>query len=46
MFFSWITHQITCPHTPKQNGIVEHKHGHIIETSLNLMSQANIPFSY
>jgi transposase InsO family protein len=38
-----ITHQFSCPHTPQQNGIVERKHRHIIESALTLLSYATLP---
>ena len=28
-----INHQISCPYTPQQNGLVERKHRHLIETT-------------
>lgn len=36
----------TCPYTSEQNGIVERKHRHIVETGLTLLAQADIPFIY
>lgn len=33
-----IVHRISCPHTHQQNGAIERKHRHIVETSL-----ANVP---
>ena len=27
-----ITHQLSCPHTPEQNGCAERKHRHLVET--------------
>ena len=41
-----IIHQLSCPNTPQQNGLVERKHKHLIETSITLLSQAFIPSSY
>ena len=41
-----IIHQLSCPHTPQQNGLVERKHGHLIETSITLLSQACLPSAY
>ena len=41
-----ITHHISCPHTPQQNGVVERKHRHIIETAIMLLSQASLPSSF
>ena len=33
-----IHHQISCPCTPQQNGLVERKHRHLIETTITLLS--------
>lgn len=35
-----VHHRIACPHTHEQNGSVErrHRHHHVIETSLSLLS--------
>ncbi|KAE8723908.1 hypothetical protein F3Y22_tig00011547pilonHSYRG00026 [Hibiscus syriacus] len=41
-----IKHRVTCPHTSQQNGVVERKHQHIIDTSLTLLAQSAIPFKY
>jgi histone deacetylase 1/2 len=41
-----IIHRLTCPHTHHQNGLVERKHRHLVETGLTLLSQANIPLKY
>ena len=38
-----ITHRISCPHSPAQNGIAERKHRHIIETALSLMHHSSLP---
>ena len=40
-----ITRQISCPYTPKQNRVTERKHRHILETTLTLMFQAQIPLT-
>jgi histone deacetylase 1/2 len=41
-----VIHRLTCPHTHHQNGLVERKHRHIVETGLTLLSQANIPLKF
>lgn len=41
-----ISHQLSCPHTPEQNGIAERKHRHIVETGLSLMAEASVPSSF
>jgi hypothetical protein len=41
-----ITHRVSCPHTHQQNGAVERKHRHIVETGLALLSHASIPLRF
>lgn len=41
-----ISHRLSCPHTQQQNGVVEHKHHHIVETGLALISHAHVPTQY
>ncbi|KAM1099692.1 hypothetical protein ACFX15_006016 [Malus domestica] len=41
-----INHQISCPHTPEQNGLAERKHRHIIETSITLLQTASLPAQF
>jgi transposase InsO family protein len=41
-----ILHRVTCPHSSQQNGIVERKHRHIIETALTLLAQSHLPARY
>ena len=41
-----IIHRISCPYTPQQNGIFERKHRHLVETTLTLMSEANMSPSF
>ncbi|KAH9769651.1 retrovirus-related pol polyprotein from transposon RE1 [Citrus sinensis] len=36
----------SCPHTHHQNGVVERKHRHIVETGLTLLAQAKMPLSF
>ncbi|XP_019228278.1 PREDICTED: uncharacterized protein LOC109209461 [Nicotiana attenuata] len=47
-FFSdnGIIHQTACPHTPQQNGVVERKHRHLLETSRALLFQSNLPTKF
>uniref|UniRef100_A0A2N9HIJ5 Integrase catalytic domain-containing protein n=1 Tax=Fagus sylvatica TaxID=28930 RepID=A0A2N9HIJ5_FAGSY len=41
-----IIHQLSCPHTPQQNGVAERKHRHLVQCALALISQSNLPMSY
>jgi len=41
-----VIHQSSSPHTPQQNGIVERKHHHIIETTCALLINANVPMKF
>ncbi|PKU70166.1 Retrovirus-related Pol polyprotein from transposon TNT 1-94 [Dendrobium catenatum] len=41
-----IIHQLSCPYTPEQNGVVERKHRHIIETTRTLLATASVPYKY
>ena len=41
-----ITHRLTCPHTHHQNGSVERKHRHIVETALTLLAHAKLPLHF
>ena len=38
-----IIHHRSCPYTPQQNGVVERKHRHLLDTSRSLMFQASLP---
>ena len=41
-----ITHQKRCTETPQQNGVVERKHRHLIETVRALLFQSNLPKTF
>jgi transposase InsO family protein len=41
-----IAHRLSCPHTHQQNGSVERKHRHIVETGLSLLANASMPLRY
>jgi hypothetical protein len=43
---SGIVHRLSCPHTHEQNGSVERRHRHIVETGLTLMENASVPHQY
>ncbi|KAJ9552385.1 hypothetical protein OSB04_016430 [Centaurea solstitialis] len=38
-----ILFETTCPHTPQQNGVVERKHRHLLETARALRFEAKLP---
>ncbi|KAD2392953.1 hypothetical protein E3N88_39930 [Mikania micrantha] len=38
-----IIHRRSCPHTSEQNGIVERRHRHVVETGLALLAQSSLP---
>ncbi|KAJ0816493.1 putative RNA-directed DNA polymerase [Helianthus annuus] len=44
-FFSslGVVHRLSCPHTSEQNGYVERRHRHVVETGLTLLAQSNVP---
>ena len=41
-----IIHSVSYPHTHQQNGVVERKHRHIVETSIALLYHAKIPLQF
>ncbi|KAL2902865.1 Retrovirus-related Pol polyprotein from transposon TNT 1-94 [Bienertia sinuspersici] len=41
-----MVHQRSCVDTPQQNGVVERKHRHLLETGRALFFQAKLPFKY
>jgi hypothetical protein len=41
-----INHRVSCPHTHQQNGAIERKHRHIVETGLALFSHAHMPLQF
>ncbi|XP_019447442.1 PREDICTED: uncharacterized protein LOC109348071 [Lupinus angustifolius] len=41
-----VVHRISCPHTHHQQGTVERKHRHIVETGLTLLTHAQLPMNY
>ncbi|KAD3069268.1 hypothetical protein E3N88_37148 [Mikania micrantha] len=38
-----IIHRLSCPHTSEQNGFVERRHRHVVETGLTLLAHSNVP---
>uniref|UniRef100_A0A2N9HBT2 Integrase catalytic domain-containing protein n=1 Tax=Fagus sylvatica TaxID=28930 RepID=A0A2N9HBT2_FAGSY len=41
-----IIHQLSCPHTPQQNGVAERKHRHLVQCTLAMLSQSGLSTSY
>jgi histone deacetylase 1/2 len=41
-----IHHRLICPHTHEQNGTVERRHRHIVETGLTLLGQCKAPLKF
>ena len=39
-------HRVSCPHTHQQNGSIERKHHHVVESGLALLSHAHAPLRY
>lgn len=41
-----IFHRLACPHTHEQNGMVERRNRHIVETGITLLANSCLPFKY
>ncbi|XP_075079228.1 uncharacterized protein LOC142164710 [Nicotiana tabacum] len=41
-----IVHQSSCPYTPQQNGVVERRYRHILETARAIIFQGHLPIRY
>jgi hypothetical protein len=41
-----IVHRVSCPHTHQQQGSIECKHRHVVETCLSLLSHAHMPLRF
>ncbi|PKU63100.1 putative mitochondrial protein [Dendrobium catenatum] len=41
-----IQHQVTCLYTPEQNGVVERKHRHILDTARTMLHYSSTPYCY
>ena len=41
-----ILHRSSCAHTPQQNGVVERKNRHLIETTRTLLLHYHVPFRF
>ncbi|KAM3016365.1 hypothetical protein FF2_000396 [Malus domestica] len=41
-----ITYQLSCPHTPEQNGCAERKYRHVVEMGRTLLSQSDLPSKF
>lgn len=41
-----IIHQLSCPHTPEQNGCAERKHRHMVEIARTLLVASKVPHEF
>jgi hypothetical protein len=41
-----ISHHVSCPHSHRQNGVIELKHQYIVEVGLPLLVHASMPLKY
>src|SRR3954466_10555356 len=41
-----INHRLSCPHTPAQNGLAEHKHRHIANIARTILSDSHVPLRH
>ncbi|KAG8498559.1 hypothetical protein CXB51_004875 [Gossypium anomalum] len=41
-----VYHYLSCPYTSKQNGLVERKYQHLVDTGLTFLAQANMPMHF
>ena len=41
-----IQHQLSCPYSPQQNGVLERKHKQIVESGLSMLHQSKLPSSF
>lgn len=44
--FSGIMHQVSCLYTLEQNGLVERKHHHLLETTKTLLKTASLSYKF